>query len=139
MECTELFTAGRWLLSRPLVETAVCLLLERHPALAAVGYQAGRHSDVLDMVDALLDRSATTAITLCLPTIRDGYRLAHQLRAFRPHAHSLVVSERLGTCLASTPLIGLLLALAAAKDEHVLLISRWGEAWSVLRWPLVGG
>jgi hypothetical protein len=48
-----------------------------------------------------------------------------------------VVSERTGTCLASTSLIGLLLALATGKDEHVLLVSCWGEAWSVLRWPLI--
>jgi hypothetical protein len=47
------------------------------------------------------------------------------------------VSDRAGTCLASTPLIGLLLALAAGQHEQVLLISRWGDAWSVLRWPLV--
>jgi hypothetical protein len=137
VECAELFTAGRWLLGRPLVETALCLVLERRATLAEVAYYTGRSRDILAIIDTLLANHATTTIALCLPTVRDGHRLAQRLQTFWPHIPSLVVSDRAGTCLASTPLIGLLLALAAAQQEQVLLISRWGNAWSILRWPLI--
>jgi hypothetical protein len=46
-----------------------------------------------------------------------------------------VLSDRLGTCLASAPLIGLMLSLVAGQQGDVLFISRWWDVWSVLRWP----
>jgi hypothetical protein len=135
-ECETLFTSGRWLLSSPLVETALCCLLEPHPELAAFGYAAGRGDDVLSMMDTALDgRQASTGIALCLPTLQAGYHTRARIRACWPTMPVSVVNERTGTCLASTPLIGLLLALAETHHDYLLCISRWDDAWSMVRWP----
>ncbi len=134
-ECEALFTSGRWLLSSPLVETALCWLLEPHPDLAAFGYAAGRGDDVLTMIDAALDRHASTAIALCMPTLKAGYRTRARIRERWPTMPVSLVNERTGTCLASTPLIGLLLSLAETHHDHLLCISRWDDAWSMVRWP----
>lgn len=136
-ECEELYRAGRWLLGAPLVEVAACLILERHPALADVGYSAGINHDGLAVMDQLPPRSGRTAAYLCLPTARDEYRLTQQLQTRRPGWTAVRVGKRTGVCLACTPLIGLLLALAARRSQNALLVSRWWDAWSVLRWPLV--
>lgn len=135
-ECTDLYTAGRWLLHTPLVETALCLILERHPALANISYTAGSGEDELAMMDAVLDNPATTAVALCMPRLKDGYHTAQRIRERWPAISVTLVNERTGTCLAATPLIGLLLAHAEAQREQILCMSRWGEDWSMLRWPL---
>jgi hypothetical protein len=145
-ECEELYTRGRRLLSLPLVETAVCLLVERHPSLAAMQYSAGntpvnnQTNELIPpaMLETLRTTPATTAITLCGPTTRLGHRMAKQLQQQWPSSavpSIALVNTRTGTCLAATPLIGLLLALAEAQREQILCISRWGEAWSMLSWP----
>jgi hypothetical protein len=149
LECADLYTRGRRLLSTPLVETALCLLLERQPSLATLGYYAGQSTsdrlmdaqvmhDLHDLIEAQRVTHATTTITLCGPTIRDSRWMAQQLRQHWPLASVppiAVINGRTGTCLAATPLIGLLLALAEAQYERILCVSRWGEAWSMLCWP----
>ncbi len=130
-----LFTSGRWLLSSPLVETALCWLLEPHPDLAAFGYAAGRGDDVLSMIDAALDRHATTAIALCMPTLQAGYHTRARILERWPAMPVAMVNERTGTCLASTPLIGLWLVLAETHHDHLLCISHWDDAWTMVRWP----
>jgi hypothetical protein len=134
-ECETLFTSGRWLLSPPLVETALCWLLEPHPELAAFGYAAGRVDDVLSMIDAALDGHASTGIVLCMPTLKAGYDTRARIRERWPTMPVAVVNERTGTCLASTPLIGLWLSLAETHCDHLLCISRWDDSWSMVRWP----
>jgi len=134
-ECEALFTSGRWLLSSPLVETALCWLLEPHPALATFGYAAGRGEDVLSMIDMALDGHATTGIVLCMPTLHAGHHTRARIRERWPTIPVSLVTERTGTCLASTPLIGLLLSLAETHHDHLLCISRWDDAWSMVRWP----
>jgi len=134
-ECEALFTSGRWLLSPPLVETALCWLLEPHPELAAFGYAAGRGDDVLSMIDAALDCHASTGIALCMPTLQAGYDTRARIRERWPAMPVAVVNERTGTCLASTPLIGLWLSLAETHHDHLLCISRWDDSWSMVRWP----
>jgi hypothetical protein len=137
MECEDLYASGRWLLSAPLVEAATCLILERHAALTEVGYSAGSCDDELVMIDTLLNNQATTtAAYLCLPTARDGHRMARRLRERRPDLSISVVSDRVGTCLACTPLVGLLLSMAEEKQGDMLLVSRWWDTWSMLRWPV---
>jgi Beta-ketoacyl synthase, N-terminal domain len=135
--CEDLFTAGRWLLDVPLVEAVTCLILERHPLLGEVDYSAGSSEDGLTMIDARLESQTTAAVSLCLPTAGDAHHIGQRLQDRWPDLPVTVVSNRVGTCLACTPLIGLLLSLAEARHEHVLLISRWWDVWSVLRWPLV--
>jgi Beta-ketoacyl synthase, N-terminal domain len=138
-ECEALFTSGRWLLSSPLVETALCWLLEPHPDLVSFGYTAGRGDDVLPLIDAVLDRHATTAIALYMPTLQAGYDTRARIRERWPTIPVSLVNERTGTCLASTPLIGLLLLLAETHHDHLLCISRWDDAWSMVRWPRLLG
>jgi hypothetical protein len=138
-ECEPLFTSGRWLLSSPLVETALCWLLEPHPNLMSFGYAAGRGDDVLTMINAALDRHATTAIALCMPTLQAGYHTRARIRDRWPTMPVALVNERTGTCLASTPLIGLLLLLAETRHDHLLCISRWDDTWSMVRWPRLLG
>jgi hypothetical protein len=149
VECAELYTRGRRLLSWPLVETAVCLLLERQPALATIDYSAGQamtdsqvNEQLIRNMDELLvtgrATQETSAITVCGPTVRSGQRMAHQLRQHWPSDSAppiSVVNVRTGTCLAATPLIGLVIALAEARREQLLCLSRWGNVWSMLRWP----
>jgi hypothetical protein len=148
-ECEELYTRSRRLLSLPLVETAVCLLLERQPALVTLGYYAGNTPTADQAIESAMQAMrgrlemqlatpATTAIALCSPTLRESRRMARQLRTHWPSASlpSLsVVNTKTGTCLAATPLIGLWSALAEAEAEQILCLSRWGEAWSLLCWP----
>lgn len=149
VECEDLYTRGRRLLSLPLVETSVCLLLEHQPALATISYYAGqtmadsqmnelliRH--VRDLFETRRATQETTTITLCSPTVRNGRRMAHQLRKHWPSDSAppiSVVNARTGTCLAATPLISLLIALAEAQREQILCLSRWGNMWSMLCWP----
>jgi len=149
VECAELYTRGRRLLSWPLVETAVCLLLEHEPSLATIDYYAGQtmtdsqvNEQLIRNVHELLATGRatqeTTAITLSGPTVRNGQQIAHQLRQHWPSGSAppiSVVNVRTGTCLAATPLIGLLIALAEAQREQILCLSRWGQVWSMLSWP----
>ncbi len=134
MECEALYTAGRWLLGTPLVETAICLIVERHVDLDNVGYKAGNDAPER-MVEAFLEHPAGTSIWLCTPTSHDGHSTAQQLQKRWPDLKTVMVSERVGTCLASTALVGLLLSLAEGTHKHTLLMSRWWDAWSILRWP----
>lgn len=148
-ECAELYTRGRRLLSWPLVETVVCLLLERQPTLATIDYAAGQATTASQMneqlirhVDELLAMGRATqetaTITVCSPTLRSGRTMVHQLRQRWPSDSGppiSVVNAKTGTCLAATPLIGLMIALAEARHERILCLSRWGHAWSILRWP----
>jgi Beta-ketoacyl synthase, N-terminal domain len=149
VECAELYTRGRRLFSWPLVETAVCVLLERPPSLATIDYNTGQamtdsqvNEQLIRHVDELLVTGRTTreatAITVSSPTVRNGEQMAHQLRKHWPSALApslSVANVRTGTCLAATPLIGLLIALAEAQREQILCLSRWGQVWSLLRWP----
>ena len=148
VECEELYTRGRRLLSLPLVETSICLLLERQPSLTAIGYCAGQTMADSQMNEPLIHghelfemrraTQETTAITLCSPTVRNGHHMARQLQKHWPSDSAppiLVVSTRTGMCLAATPLIGLLIALAEAQREQILCLSYWGKVWSMLRWP----
>jgi Beta-ketoacyl synthase, N-terminal domain len=134
-ECETLFTSARWLLSAPLVETALCWLLEPYPELATFGYAAGRGDDVLSMIDAALEDCPTTGILLCMPTLQAGYHTRARIRERWPTIPVSLVNERTGTCLASTPLLGLLLSLAETHHDHLLCISRWDDAWTMVRWP----
>lgn len=146
LECADLYMRGRRFLSTPLVETAVCLLLERHPSLATMGYYTGQSTSnrlidvqvISDLLETQRTPQAATAIALCAPTIRAGRQMVQYLRQHWPSASVppiSVVNVRTGTCLAATPLIGLLLALAEAQYEQVLCVSRWGKVWSMLCWP----
>jgi hypothetical protein len=134
-ECEDLFATGRWLLSAPLVETAACLILERHAVLARIGYSTGCDSDGLALLDTVLAGQTPAAVYCCLPTARDGRDLAQRLQASWPHASVTVVSERAGTCLACAPLIALQLSAGGERAGNVVLISRWWDAWAVLYWP----
>lgn len=149
IECEELYTRGRRLLSLPLVETSICLLLERQSSLTTIDYSAGQTMEdnqmneplihhVRDLFETRRTTQETTAITLYGPTIRNGHQMARRLRKHWPSDEIppiLVVNARTGTCLAATPLIGLLIALAEAQREQILCFSRWGKVWSMLRWP----
>ncbi len=137
MGCEELYTSGRWLFSYPLVETAICLIVESHAALAEVGYNAGRRDDALELIEPFMASHTIPDIVLCLPTAREGHRLERRLRHHWPEVTVSVLNDRVGTCLASSPLIGLLLSIAREPSSHTLLVSRWGDIWSMLSWPLV--
>jgi acyl carrier protein len=89
MECQDLFASGRWLLSSPLVEAAVCLILERHPALAEVGYHAGSSDDGVAMLHTILEEQTPAAVYLCLPTVRDNDSTTQRLRARWPEFPSV--------------------------------------------------
>jgi Beta-ketoacyl synthase, N-terminal domain len=148
-ECADLYARGRRLLSWPLVETAVCLLLERQPTLVTIDYAAGHaltdsqvNDDIIRHVEELWATGRatreTTAMTLSAPTIRSGQQLARHLRQHWPSGAAPLITMthvRTGTCLAATPLIGLLIALAEAQREQILCLARWGQTWSMLRWP----
>jgi hypothetical protein len=135
MECADLFTAGRWLLSAPLVEAVTCLLLERHASLDEVVYRAGSSTDGLTILEAGLDGQIPAAVYLCLPTTSDGHRTAQRLQTRWPDVPMVVMGDRVGTCLACTPLIALLASLSEVPAGQVLFVSRWWNVWSVLRWP----
>jgi hypothetical protein len=132
--CEDLYSSGRWLLRAPLVEAAVCLMLERHTCRTEVGYGAGADQG-LAILEAVLGSQSPAAIQLCLPTVKEDAKMVPQLQARWPDVSVSVVGERLGNCLACTTLIGLLLALAEGRPGNVSLLSRWWDAWSVLSWP----
>ena len=132
--CEDLYAAGRWLLRSPLVEAAVCLILERQTRLGGVGYGAGSESGTA-ILDAVLGDQVPAAMQLCLPTAAVETEMVSQLHARWPDVIISLVGERIGNCLACTALIGLLLALAAGRQGNVLLMSRWWDTWSVLSWP----
>lgn len=134
-DCADLYTSGRWLLSYPLVETAVCLIVERHPVEVSMPYYAG-YGDERVMMEAISEPQRTTAISLCMPTLNEGYRTAQRLRDRWPKSAVSLVNERMGTNLAAAPLCAILIALEDAQYKDVLCISRWGDAWSMVRWPL---
>lgn len=135
-ECAALYAAGRWLLGRPLAETAICLILERHASLAGVHYRAACGDQGLRSV--LQEESAQTlaGVYLCTSAARDGQRAVPYLAARWPGVGRVAVHERCGVCLACAPLIALLLALTAGPAGDVLLLSHWWDAWSLLRWPV---
>jgi Beta-ketoacyl synthase, N-terminal domain len=133
-DCEDLYASGRWLLRWPLVEAAVCLVLERHTCGTEVGYGAGAGHG-LAILEGVLGSQEPAAIQLCLPTAKEDAKMVPQLQARWPGVGVSVVAERLGNCLACTTLIGLLLALAEGRPGHVSLLSRWWDAWSVLSWP----
>lgn len=133
-ECDRLYTTGRWLLDRPLVETAICLIIEPHAGLANIGYQAGNDKPE-HLIKPFVKPSLETVLCLCTPTTADGRHTAQRLQTRWPHLNPIVTSEHTGTCLSSTALIGLLLSLTACSSENVILMSRWWDAWTVLRWP----
>lgn len=130
-ECMELFTAGRWLLSLPLVETAACLLLEPHACLAAVGYCAG---DQVAVIDTLYSERIST-VYLCLPTVQDDAQARRYIQARWPSWSIVGLRARIGTALACTPLIALMLSCVAGHQGDILCISRWWDTWVGLRWP----
>jgi hypothetical protein len=132
--CEDLYTSGRWLLRSPLVEAAVCLVLERQTGLRDIGYGAGSENSIA-ILEAVLGNQVPTAIQLCLPTATEETGLVPQLQVRWPGAIISLVGKRIGNCLAGTTLIGLLLALAEGRQGNVLLMSRWWDAWSVLSWP----
>ncbi|MEE8302531.1 MAG: beta-ketoacyl synthase N-terminal-like domain-containing protein [Candidatus Tectomicrobia bacterium] len=139
VECEELYTSGRWLLGAPLVEVATCLILERHTALAEAGYSAGNSHDGIEVMALLPNRQTVTAAYLCLPTARDEHHFARQLQKRRPGLPVVELGKRLGNCLACTPLVGLLLAVAERTQPNVLFVSRWWDTWAMLHWPIVVG
>ena len=131
--CEDLYTAGRWLLRSPLVEAAVCLILERHTRPGAVGYGASVNGAA--MLEAVLGNQLPAAIQLCLPTAAAETEMVSQLQARWPGVIISLIGERIGNCLACTALIGLLLSLAEERHGNVWLMSRWWDTWSVLSWP----
>ena len=134
-DCAELYTTGRWLLGTPLLESAACLILERHPSLAAVRYRAARGTHGLaSLVEG--ERAETLArVYLCTPTARAGQMAGQYLQARWPDIALASVYERCGVCLACAPIIALMLAVAAGKPADVLLLSQWWDAWAMVRWP----
>ena len=134
-ECEALFALGRWLMSPPLVETAFCWLIEPHARLAAFGYAAGGGDDVLEIIEAALDGSANAGIALYMPTLRAADRVRARILQRWPGLPVVAVNERAGTCLAAGPLLGLQLLLAETRCDPLLCLSRWGEAWTIARWP----
>jgi hypothetical protein len=134
-ECTELYETGRWLLGTPLLEAAACLVLERHPSLAAVRYCAARGTQGLAKLVAEERETALASVYLCTPTAPAGQAAGHYLQAQWPGLSLALLHERLGICLACAPLIALMLAVTAGQPDDVLLISQWWDAWAMLRWP----
>lgn len=135
-ECADLYAAGRWLLGTPLVETAACLLLERHAALPRVCYRAETGEAGVMLVDTLLQEQTVTTVYLCVPTLRAERRIAAHLQAHWPHLAYSSLRTRLGVCLAGAPFIALMLASIEGRAGDALLISRWWETWAGLRWPV---
>jgi hypothetical protein len=134
-ECAEIYTTGRWLLGTPRLEAAACLVLERHPGLAAVHYRAERRTHGLARLVAEEYERAPARVYLCTPTARAGQMASHDLQAQWPDMPLVLLHERLGICLACAPLIALMLAVAAGQREDALVISQWWDAWAMIRWP----
>jgi hypothetical protein len=135
--CEALYTSGRWFLDKPLVEVALCLILERDAAFAEMGFSAGSAPDVVSLLAPLAEGPAIAAAYLCGPTVRGGHVARWRLAQRWPIMPISVVNDRVGTCLASMPLIALLLSLAEGNPGPVLLISRWWDQWVGLRWPVL--
>lgn len=134
-ECAALFTAGRWLLETPLVETAVCLLLEPQASGRTVCYRAGDVERAQPMLADLVSVPPPGRAYLCMPTARAEHDATQLLQRHAPGMPWHALRARLGTCLACAPLIALMEALAAGHTADILLISRWWETWAALRWP----
>jgi hypothetical protein len=135
--CAALYTSGRWLLDKPLVEVALCLILERDAAFAEMGFKAGVASDAMALLAPLVEGQTIAAAYLCCPTARSGQMARRALAQRWPAMPVSVVNDRVGTCLACLPLIALLLALAEGTPSPVLLVSRWWDLWVGLRWPVL--
>ena len=135
VDCESLYTAGRWLLDKPLVETAICLILERHADFTDMAFNAGAAPDVATLLAPFVEGHAIPSAYLCCPTVRSGYVARWELIQRWPAMTVSVINERVGTCLASMPLIALLLSLSEAGDSAFLLVSRWWDQWASLRWP----
>lgn len=136
--CADLYGAGRWLLGTPLVETAACLLLERHEALSRVCYRAETGAAGVMLADTLLQEQTVTTVYLCLSTRRAEQCVAAHLQARWPHLAYMSLRTRLGVCLAGTPLIALMLASLEGRAGDALLISCWWDTWVGLQWPGCG-
>lgn len=134
-ECAALYTTGRWLLGTPLTEVATCLILERHPSLTGVRYHAARGEHGLCHVLQAASASAGAEMTLCMPTRRAGQQVVSSLKAGWPSLPLTLLHERCGMCLASAPLMALMLAMTAQVSSDTLYLSRWWDAWALLRWP----
>lgn len=134
-ECMELFTAGRWLLGLPLVEIAACLLFACHPCLATVRYRAGNEAMLLALLEEVLQGTTVGQVYVCTSTRQKSLATQQRLQKRWPHLPLFFVRERLGTCLASAPLLALMLAAASAITEDIVIVSHWWDAWAVLRWP----
>ena len=127
-QCETLYTTGRWLLDMPLVETAICLIIEPRMELANIGYRAGNDAPE-HLLKTFIEAPTESVLCLCTPTTVDGRRTAQRLQTRWPHLNPIITNERTGTCLSSTALIGLLLSLTECTPENVLLMSRWWDAW----------
>jgi hypothetical protein len=134
-DCAELYTTGRWLLGTPLLESAACLILERHPSLASVRYRAAWGTHGLSRLVEGEREEALACVYLCTPTARAGQTAGQYLQAQWPDISLTSIHERVGVCLACAPLIALMLAVTAGKPADVLLISQWWDAWAMVRWP----
>ena len=134
-ECAELYTTGRWLLGTPLLEAAACLVLERHPSLAAVRYRAERGTRGLARLVAGERREPWRACISAPQRRMPGRWRANTCKRNGRTMSLVLLHERLGICLACAPLIALMLAVTAGQPEDVLLISQWWDAWTMVRWP----
>lgn len=134
-ECATLYAAGRWLLGAPLTEVAACVLLERHPRLSIVGYQAGRGAGGLGHVLQAEACGSVAQMLLCTPTARTGQQARAAVQAQWPDVPVTLLPERCGICLASAPLLALMLATAGQAQGDLLCLSQWWDAWALLRWP----
>jgi hypothetical protein len=135
VDCESLFASGRWLLGKPLVETAICLILERHAVLADMAFSAGAASDVVRFLAPLVEEQAITAAYLCCPTGRGGRVAQRELAQRWPTIPVSIVNDRVGTSLSSMPLIALLSSLAEVQTGAALIVSSWWDHWVGLRWP----
>ena len=132
-ECAELYATGRWLLGTPLVESAACLILERHESLAQVHYSARRGAEGL--LQLLEEAQAVAGVYLCTSAAWEDHSAVQCLRARWPDVPLRLVHEYCGICLACAPLVALMLAGTASQPGDVLFLSRWWDDWSMLRWP----
>lgn len=133
-ECETLYTAGRWLLDLPLVEAAICLIIEPCTESARMTYQAGTDPPA-HWLKTIFEPATDSALCLCTPTMDEARNTAQCLQQVWPNLTCITANEHTGTCLASTALIGLLLSLAENTNDNVLLMSHWWDTWSALQWP----
>jgi hypothetical protein len=135
-EVWDLFGRGRRLYRRPVVEGAVCVLLEpgsgEELTWASSGYTAGR---------------ATARVSAVLEAVLDG-RMPGMLAGAAGHeagrAERAVLARRAGRAtpvgppgeaLAAGPLIGLARARAQAGEGPVLLGGAWRNEYAAMLWP----